>query len=67
MVLCLAFGQVNLAVAFLVQAAICEFRELIFGPAVKSQSCQRETTSNGETAGSAPCQGALKESMDHLK
>lgn len=51
----------------LTQAAICEFHELIFGPAVKSQSCQRETTTSGETAGSEPGQGAHKESMDHLK
>lgn len=51
----------------LTQVAIREFHELIFGLAVKSQSCQQETTTSRETAGSAPGQGAHKESMDHLK
>ena len=51
--------------AALVQAAIYEFRELIFGLAAKPQGCQWETSKSGESTGSVPLWGTCAASMGH--
>ena len=51
--------------AALVQAAIYEFRELIFGLAAKPQGCQWEASRSGDATGSVPLWGSRAASTAH--